>query len=170
MKAKRFAVAYAKQMISHYGNTRGQGDIERLYEQVWTSKVFEFQVYNYLKSLGYTVSEPDCVIYESRKKSYDADLTANGDIKIHIKSQELRTIRSRDFISWGFQSRDPLFHSPSSKDFIFAGLYVDEHNGQLLVSEQAVKVMPHAEDSVNPKFWGNKKFLYMQTLQNRGME
>ena len=123
--AKEFAPKFARSVHKHYAKTRKQSNPQLIAEQAFPSKVFEYMVYNYLSQYGHC-TEPDINIYTSEKKTFDCDLifkpysptNEQKTYKIHVKSQDALTIKSKDYISWGFQKSDPLYVSPKSDDML----------------------------------------------------
>jgi len=67
----------------------------------------ELAVYKLLKKNGHDLAKPDFTIYETRNKSFDADLRL-GKKRIHVKSQT-KDSANRYGRSWLMQRHDPIF-------------------------------------------------------------
>ncbi len=97
---------------------RGEANKEKMVEDCIIGTLGEFGAYEYLKSKGISISEPDLTIYENKKKSFAADLL-NQDLKIHVKSQSAKS-HKRYGASWLLQRRDRVVQNPDSNEyFIF---------------------------------------------------
>lgn len=96
---------------------RGNSYAEQKFKQdIYSGKLAEFAVYNYILSQGKSVTPPDIDIYHGRKKSFDADLTVNNETPIHVKS----CIETNGWeLAWLFQPNDKLIAEPSDKEVIF---------------------------------------------------
>lgn len=167
-----FGDRYAEDMHQHYSKTRNQNDLENIARQCKESKAFEFMVYNYAREVA-PLAAPDIKIYPKNQKSFAADLTLEVQgIKcaLHVKCQAYSTVYSSNKISWGFQIYDQLYHSPRANDFIVAGLYCSPTEGRLLLKERANILMPLAQDPLLWKFQGQKKFIYLTTIQKAGID
>lgn len=98
---------------------RGEQKKEKMIEDIIIGTLGEWGAFEYLKSKGILTSEPDMVIYETRRKTFSADI-ANKDFNFHIKSQSASSA-SRYGNSWLFQKSDKITHSPDYRDcFIFS--------------------------------------------------
>ena len=94
---------------------RNQNNESKIKNDIYIGKLAEFAVYNYLIYKGKTVSAPDIMIYESKKKSYDADLYINKESPLHIKSCIDIGVQHN---SWLFQPNDPITNAPTEDDMI----------------------------------------------------
>ncbi len=94
---------------------RNQNNESKVKNDIYIGKLAEFAVYNYLLSKGKIVSAPDIMIYESKKKSYDADLYINKDSPLHVKSC---IDTGSQYNSWLFQPNDPVTNEPTEDDMI----------------------------------------------------
>ena len=94
---------------------RGESKAEKMRIDLITGALGEYAVYNYFKSLGLKCSRPDLKIYNTRKKSYDADLKAENfsgeKVDVHVKSQTKASVK-RYNQSWLFQRKDKLVSDP----------------------------------------------------------
>ena len=107
--------------IYHSRNHR----IEKIYYQIRSGKIAEYNLYFYLLARGNQLEQPDLEIYEDHKKSFSADLVVtsrHGEIfeqpqHIHVKSISLETkkLYGRSVV---FQKSDPLVFSPKDHDWI----------------------------------------------------
>lgn len=97
---------------------RGEVNMGKMVDDVVVGTLGEWAAYLYLKAKGIEVSEPDMVIYAVKRKSFSADLY-NGDIKIHVKSQSLKSFK-RYGGSWLLQRSDKVVKTPEANEyFIF---------------------------------------------------
>jgi hypothetical protein len=94
---------------------RNQNNESKVKNDIYIGKLAEFAVYNYLLSKGKIVSAPDIMIYESKKKSYDADLYINKESPLHVKSC---IDTGSQYNSWLFQPNDPVTNEPTEDDMI----------------------------------------------------
>jgi len=89
---------------------RNQKNMEKIVNDIYHGKLAEVLVHDYVSNLK-PCSPPDFMIYEAKRKSFDADLSTNS-ADIHVKS----CIESRYDNSWVFQPNDPVVINPSEKD------------------------------------------------------
>lgn len=92
-------VPTVKKIYEERDNQKYDVNPERLKEQQIGAKFAELAVYRYVSSLGLTCSSPDFTIYERKKKNWSPDLKLEGDIPIHVKSQETWMAEKRG-VSW----------------------------------------------------------------------
>jgi hypothetical protein len=104
-KAKKFADERVQQNMALYEK---RGGFKK--EDIVSGAMAELAVYRVLKAHGAPVSKPDFTIYETRQKSYDADLT-DGKHHFHVKGQTLESKR-RYGASWIMQRKDPIINKP----------------------------------------------------------
>jgi hypothetical protein len=76
-------------------------------EDIVSGALGEIAVYKVLKKAGYELRKPDFDIYDTRGKSYDADLRIKNK-HFHVKSQTKESAEKYGR-SWLCQRRDPLF-------------------------------------------------------------
>lgn len=129
-KCKKFAEESVDTSINHY-KRRGQGNREKIIQDIICGKMGELGVYNMLQQAGYKVTYPDFAIYKGRKKSFDADMTADKKgktFKVHCKSQT-DSSRTKYGASWilqyggnGFGHTDKLFKKREPNDFLCAAV------------------------------------------------
>jgi len=104
--------------------------LDKIVKDITTGKLGEIGAYKLLRSHGFDVSKPDFEIYESRRKSFDADLCGSG-FNGHCKSQNGESA-DKYGISWilqwggkGYGHTDKLFKSRSKEDFLIPTLVHD---------------------------------------------
>lgn len=125
----KFAHESIDTSLAHYAR-RNQANKPRIVEDITIGKCGEFGVYNFLKSLGLVVSEPDVTVYQAGQKSFAADITLDF-WQIHCKSQSVESTLKYG-ASWVLQyggmgkgHTDKLFKNRSKFD-ILAPTTVDE--------------------------------------------
>lgn len=163
--SKDFAPKYAESVYEEYAK-RGQSDLQTIIDQAISSKIFEFMVYNHLTQYG-KCTQPDVAIYPPGRKSFSADLTyqdENGTLKIHVKSQDISRIRSLDWISWGFQTRDKLLTKPQSNDWLLTGIIISPTKGHLLIQKPADELVHLTRGAKIARVAPTKQFLYYEDL------
>lgn len=100
---------------------RGEHKEEKMIEDCIIGTVGEWGAYNYLKSHGIIVKKPDMNLYESKRKSFSADLY-NDDFDFHVKSQGQQSIK-RYGKSWLLQRYDRVVKKPEDYEyFIFTSV------------------------------------------------
>ena len=85
-KAKQFANDRVHLSIDHY-KKRGQGSLDKITHDITIGALGEIGIYRALKRLGIKATAPDFNVYETKNKSYDADITDNSGNRFHCKSQ-----------------------------------------------------------------------------------
>lgn len=110
-----FAQQSAINQQSFYSK-KGEGDISKLSEWAYIGKMAEFAVFNTLISFDKykSVSPPDIMIYERKRKSHAADIVSDGK-QVHVKSCMIRSGRE---ISWLFSTEDKIVRKPSEDDIV----------------------------------------------------
>jgi len=98
---------------------RGEQNQQKMIEDVIVGTMCEWGAFEYLKSKGIITSEPDMVIYETKRKSFSADL-ASETCKIHVKGQSSSSYSKYGY-SWLLQRKDKITACASDSEyFIFA--------------------------------------------------
>jgi len=93
---------------------RNQGNLEKVIQDIYYGKIAEVLVHDYLVSKRKNPSAPDFMIYDSRTKSFDADIKVHTK-KIHVKS----CMDGSSFPnSWLFQPNDPIIKNKSDDDIL----------------------------------------------------
>lgn len=108
-----------------YYSARGESDVKKLKAWAYNGKLAEFAVFNTLLSYKHykKVSPPDVMIYETARKSHDADITADGK-NVHVKS--CMVVEGWES-SWLFSIKDRLVTSPSDDDIVcLVKVYVNQ--------------------------------------------
>jgi hypothetical protein len=96
---------------------RGEPRVEKIIQDIIVGKLGEVAAYQYLIDRGYKVKKPDFEIYETRRKSYGADLVTDCGLNVHVKSQS-QDSRKKYGSSWLFQKSDSLVKLPQDDDYI----------------------------------------------------
>ena len=153
---------------THYSN-RNQFDNEKRKQDQLIGKLGEFASFEYLKQ--YNISTPDCKIYSSNNKSWEADLHSKEN-NFHIKSQSLE--QSKRFgMSWIFQfdrGKDlEIFNNKSNKDFVVFVVVsnkMEQVNSYICacVSVPFLHENNLFEEPVSNKLKGIKKAVYYSSL------
>jgi hypothetical protein len=163
----KFAVAYAAARGELYAKQRNQTDLRNIEDQVRTSKIFEFMVYNYIKdtvSGENKIAPPSVEIYTGKKRpQFDDDLTIKKEdgscVNLHVKSQDIKRIHERAPLSWGFQVEDRIF-SNKKNDILVLGIFVNDTKGQLVSKDYVHNFSEELADPKSDHLKGIKKFLY----------
>lgn len=112
-------VKFAEERISGSKSVyayRGESRVDKMIDDIIIGCMGEWAVEAHLSSIGFECSEPDMVIYEKKRKSFDADLYVD-DICIHVKSQGVESAK-RYGNSWLFQRRDSLVSNPDDNEIL----------------------------------------------------
>lgn len=163
----KFATAYAAARGELYAKQRNQKDIKNIEDQVKTSKIFEFMVYNHIKetvSGDVEIAPPSVEIYTGKKKpQFDDDLSIKKKdgscLNLHIKSQDIKRIHERAPLSWGFQVEDRIFNKKKN-DILILGIFLSEMKGQLVSKDYVHKFSEELAEPKKDYLKGIKKFLY----------
>ena len=110
-----FATQSAINQQSFYAK-KGEGRVSKLSEWAYVGKLAEFAVFNTLVHFDKykSVSPPDIMIYEKKRKSHAADIVSDGK-QIHIKSCLVKDGRE---ISWLFSTEDKIVNRPEEDDIV----------------------------------------------------
>jgi hypothetical protein len=126
LQCHNFAEKCADSCLSNY-KKRGQGNREKIINDILSGKLLEIGAYRLLKKIGLPAIFPDFQIYDAKGKSWDADIVA-GKENFHIKSQ---TKESADcygeswVLSYGVHGTDRLFKDCTKNDYLIPG-FVDQ--------------------------------------------
>lgn len=94
---------------------RGESNKDKMIEDCIIGTLGEFAAHKYLSDKGIVVSEPDLTIYETKRKSFSADLF-NEELKIHVKSQSEKSFK-RYGMSYLLQRKDRIITSPENNEY-----------------------------------------------------
>ena len=154
---------------------RGEKNVEKMKTDILTGAIAEYAVYNYFKSKGLKCSRPDLKIYEKRKKSFDADLTAYNfykeKINVHVKSQTTASVK-RYKQSWLFQRSDSLVKSPEVNDvMVFTNVCTDTWECSIVgfVHPRLVCEMSLWGECKVPYYRHSKVAIYLTDLEPYGI-
>ena len=122
-KCREFAEASVDTSLKYYRWRSGKLDRDKLINDIFVGKMGEVGAYKLLNDeFGIEVAKPDFDVYEGRRKSFTADLTAHG-VNFHCKTQSEESER-RYGKSWLFQyseeryGGDRLFKQDLTNEFI----------------------------------------------------
>jgi hypothetical protein len=162
-RAQDFAQAVADTV--DYGDSH-QTKKEKIYDDHFVSKLGEEAVRLVFESRHCTVEGPDYSIYESRQKSWSADLKINA-LDVAVKTQR-RFVANRYGLSWTFQDspkrRDPILSMPDA--WVCLVVYEDlKLNYEFLVYPlRKVKQLIFEPPRLS-RLVGKKQAVYLETLQ-----
>lgn len=128
-KCEEFANESVDSSLSHY-KRRKQGNRDKIIQDITTGKLGEIAAYRLLRRNGIYSRQPDFEIYDSRGKSFDADLEW-GEYKFHCKAQNedsAKKFGASWILQWGGQGHghvDKLFKSRSTNDYLIPSLVRD---------------------------------------------
>ena len=114
-KIRKFAedrVAGSKDL---YAN-RGESRVDKMIDDIVCGTMGEYAVYKLLRAASLPCTKPDLTIYETKKKSFSADLFS-GELNIHVKSQTVFSAERYGY-SWLCQRSDPLYRQPKEHDIM----------------------------------------------------
>lgn len=130
-KCEEFANESVDSSLGHY-KRRGQGNRDKIIQDIITGKLGEIAAYRLLNRNGIHSRQPDFEIYESRKKSFDSDLSCN-EYQFHCKAQT-EDSASKYGISWllqyggqGYGHTDKLFKHCSPYDYLIPSMVSDKY-------------------------------------------
>jgi len=131
-KAQEFAEARAELSLNHY-KRRGQGSLDKIKYDITIGALGEIAAHRLLKELGIKADKPDFNVYDTRNKSYDADLQDNQGNRYHCKSQSIESKEQYgasyilQYGGNGTGHTDKLFRSRTNRDFLIPCLVnIDE--------------------------------------------
>jgi hypothetical protein len=147
---------------------RKQSDINKIWNDIFYGKISEWGVYFIYLERGRTnVTAPDMKIYSSKQKSFDADL-CYGLYNLHVKSQNSESAEKYGD-SWIFQSKDPLFASPTEYDIIVGCRVTLDESSKDFIDGALVEIKLEKRfidlNIGSPKlskFSGDKKAIYLK--------
>lgn len=154
---------------------RGEANVSKIEEDIIIGAMGEYAVHNMIKGNGgLKCSKPDLKIYEKRRKSFDADLTAFNKVetfKIHVKSQSLKS-EKRYGQSYLFQRSDKLISSPKVED-VMAFCTVDVKNETVevvgFVNSKIMIDMQLMGECEVPRYRHSKVAVYLKDLEPYGI-
>lgn len=121
-KCHEFAVGQLGTSRDHY-RRRKQGNESKIIQDITTGKLGEIAAHRLLRRYGVHATLPDFEIYDSRGKSFNADLTWKGH-EFHCKAQTEESAK-RYGTSWilqwggkGYGHTDKLFKHRSNSDYL----------------------------------------------------
>ena len=169
-KVEKFAEA--RMSSKKLYNYRGKSSDEKIKEDIIIGTLGEWAVYKILKKQGFNCTRPDMKIYETKRKSFKADLRiANLDKDIHVKSQGTKSIR-RYGHSWLLQRSDSLVKSPPLNAIMaFTAVDLESRTVQIkgFCHPRLIKKMDLFEECKVPMFRMTKVALYMESLEQFGI-
>lgn len=125
----------------------------------------ELGVYRFLKKQGIKCSKPDFTIHNTRKKSFEADLTS-GSRYLHIKGQSMRS-SAKYGASWLFQRHDPLIKEPERFHYIVpTNVNLDDNTLHIFgfISFQQLHDWDCISECAVPSFRRTKVAIYLENL------
>lgn len=137
-------------------------------EDLWVGVLAEFASYYYLKEKKIEVDEPDLKIYNSRKKSYNADLS-DGKRQFHVKGQSERSA-SLYGDSWLMQRYDKIVKNPHRNHFIVpCRVDIDKRKVKIwgIVSNFAIHRKGCWGECKHPAFRTTKVAIYLDSLYDK---
>jgi len=135
--AKQFANDRVHLSIDHY-KKRGQGSLDKITHDITIGALGEIGIHRAFKRLGIKTSKPDFNVYETKKKSYDADLNDDSGNRFHCKSQCVESANKygKSYILQyggnGMGHVDKLFRNVTNRDFLVPCL-VDVENMEVII-------------------------------------
>mgnify|MGYP000244693808 CR=1 FL=1 len=148
---------------------RGERRIDVIRHNLITGKLGEIAAYKYMVNHGYKVSKPDFTIYERRNKSFDADLSTDCGINVHVKSQGYDSLM-RYGASWLLQKSDKLVKTGGEKEFILMvsmkGLQADVLG---VVSVDDLHEHELFEEPKVSRYAHTKKAIYFDSIKQSGI-
>ena len=135
--AKQFASDRVHLSIDHY-KKRGQGSLDKITHDITIGALGEIGIHRALKRLGIKATAPDFNVYETNKKSYDADISDNSGNRYHCKSQCVDSANKygKSYILQyggnGVGHVDKLFRNVTNRDFLIPCL-VDVENMEVVI-------------------------------------
>lgn len=143
---------------------------QKIGDDHFVSKLGEEAVCAVFQARNCVVHGPDYSIYESKKKSWAADLKIN-DLEVAVKTQR-RSAAKRYGLSWTFQDsperRDPILSI--SDAWVCLVVYEDLKPGCecLVYPLRRIKQLIFEPPRL-PKLIGKKQAVYLETLQKHGI-
>jgi len=168
-KIEEFADLRIKGSEKLYKN-RGEPNVIKIRQDIIIGAMGEWAVFRLLRERGFEFNKPDMKIYESKQKSFSADLS-NDDYDIHVKSQGEVSI-NRYGHSWLMQRNDSLVRNPKDGEWL-AFTAVDLNNKEVEVKgfclASIIKENDLFEECMVPRFRFSKVALYMNSLEEFGL-
>ena len=144
--------------------------MKRIKHQTSVGKMGEFVTQEFLSTLGYECTDPDCEVYTGRNKSWASDLFVN-EHKIAVKTQDLDSAL-RFGKSWifqkggyGFGHVDPIIHG--GKSFaVFVTLDLNEKSASVQGPFNMKDLRPHFKEPKVPSLRFSKLALYWDDIKD----
>lgn len=148
---------------------RGEYRYSKMKDDIIIGKLGEVAAYQYLKKLGYKATRPDFKIYETKRKSFDADLKTNCGLEVHVKTQGYSSLL-RYGASWLFQKSDSVTVNPSDFDHILM-VSIREGQAEILgtVSCQDLVSYKLFEQPKVERYAHTKLALYLDSIKQKGV-
>lgn len=163
---KEVAEAFANARLEGSANLyrfRGEQNIDKIKEDIVVGALAEIAIAKQLQSRGVEVNEPDFKIYETKQKSFSADLS-DGYYMFHCKAQSLKSAKTYG-TSFMFQKTDKLLTNPSPRDYLVMAVVDDlkvEIKAVVLVQD-IIKYDLLGEPKV-PRYRHSKHTIYFNDL------
>lgn len=170
LKCHNFAEICAKTCLSNY-KRRGQGNLNKIVVDIHTGKLLEIAAYRLLKKIGEDVIFPDFTIYESKGKSWDADIVSDK-YNFHCKSQTEDSVKKYG-LSWILQyggagkgHTDKLFHFQGKNDYLIPG-YISGRSAIICGIFSIMDIMENGLIGLPklPQLYGSKRAIYWSDLK-----
>lgn len=130
-RCQEFANASVDSSLSHY-KRRGQSNREKIIHDIVTGKLGEIAAHRMLRRNGIWAKEPDFEIYDTKGKSFDADIT-HRQRNFHCKAQSEKSANLYGE-SWllqyngkGYGHTDKLFKHQAKGDYLIPSVVYDTH-------------------------------------------
>lgn len=146
---------------------RGESSSSKMIDDCLIGTLGEWGAYLYLKSQGITTTEPDLVIYPTRRKSFNADLV-NEDYNFHVKSQSESSF-SKYGASWLLQKTDKIVSSPGTGDY-FVFTKVVDRDVEILGVCRALDIVELYGECRIARYRHSKVALYLDELVQAGIK
>jgi hypothetical protein len=143
---------------------------QKIFDDHFVSKLGEEAVRLVFEARQCIVEGPDYTVYESRQKSWAADLRINA-LEVAVKTQR-RSAANRYDLSWTFQDsprrRDPILSMPEA--WVCLVVYEDVKPGHHCVVYPLRKVKQLIFEAPRlGRLVGKKQAVYLETLQKHGV-
>lgn len=179
---RKFAEECVGTNVSTYA-MRGQHNRDKIMNDIFTGKLGEIGVYEFLREFEFDVAFPDFEIYTGRKKSWSADMSIKfegRDLRIHCKTQTQSSV-DKYGKSWILQysgtgkgHQDRLFKSADQDDFMALSIVRHHPTHGYFVDVLAVLQFIFLRDSnlleepVLSYLAATKKAIYFESLEAAG--
>ncbi len=143
---------------------------KKIFDDHVVSKLGEEAVHLVFEARHCTVEGPDYTVYDSKQKSWAADLRINA-LEVAVKTQR-RSAANRYDLSWTFQDsprrRDPILSMPDA--WVCLVVYEDLKPGYecLVYPLRKIKHLIFEAPRLR-RLVGKKQAVYLETLQKHGV-